>query len=102
MIATQKKLREARFFYDLLVSAEKQIMKQNGEASDFYLSAFLTATRSVSSVLETEEKQRFRPWYKQWKRRLTASESFASSLSAEAKRLASAGDFLSGPVAIAR
>ena len=75
MVATRKKLREARFFYDLLVSAEGQIMKQQGdEASDFYLSAFLTAARSVFWVLEVEEKKRFRPWYRQWKKHLTPAE----------------------------
>lgn len=75
MIATRKKLRESRFFYDLLVSAEGQIMKQQGEeASDYYLSAFLTAARSVPCVLESEEKLRFKKWYKQWKRRLKPAD----------------------------
>jgi hypothetical protein len=76
MIAAQKKLREARFFHDLLVSTEQQIMKQHGEeASDFYLSAFLSATRSVVSVFEdNDEKKRFNPWYKQWKRKLKPAE----------------------------
>ena len=60
MIATQKKLREARL-YDLLASEEQQLMRQNGEASDFYLSAFLAAARSVSWVLENKEKPRFKP-----------------------------------------
>lgn len=45
---TCKKLREAEFFYAALVSEEGKILKVHGEVGDFYLSAFLSAARSVT------------------------------------------------------
>ena len=61
--ATRKKLREADFFYRQLASEEGHIFKAEPEARDFYLSAFLSAARSVGDVIEAEEGDRYRQWF---------------------------------------
>jgi hypothetical protein len=59
---TQKKVREAEFFLDLLRTEETryspnaEVLGANGEVFDYYLSAFLGAAKSVSYVLEREAK----------------------------------------------
>jgi hypothetical protein len=59
---TQKKVREARFFLDLLRNEETryspnaEVLGANREVFDYYLSAFLGAAKSVRYVLEREAK----------------------------------------------
>src|SRR2546425_7540729 len=55
---TQKKLREARFFFDKISSHEKDF-HYDSEEFDFYVSAFLCAARSVTFFLHAENKA----WY---------------------------------------
>ena len=71
---TRRKLREARFFCDHLLK-EKQSNSFDSERFGFYLSAFLSASRSVQDVLKAEfiqsaensvQKGKRRPWYKDW------------------------------------
>jgi hypothetical protein len=71
---TQRKLREARFFLDYLVSESKRAVRNEPEAFTFFLSAFLGAARSVSFVLQKEEKQKYDAWFPSWKAALTSDE----------------------------
>lgn len=66
--ATQRKLREARFFYRQLVAEGDKTITSEPEAFFYFLSAFLSAGRSVTWVLQTEEKNKYDAWFPQWKR----------------------------------
>ena len=52
---TLKKLREARFFLAKMTK-DSRSTKLAGEDFDFYLSAFLSAGRSVTLVLQVEQQ----------------------------------------------
>jgi hypothetical protein len=64
---TERKLREARFFLGCMKSEErKRAAVPQPEAFDFYLSAFLSAGRSVTLVLQKEAgggEEHYRPWF---------------------------------------
>src|SRR5258706_6051871 len=72
--ATQKKLREATFFLSHLDREGTQAMLSPAEAFEFYLSAFLSAARSVTFVLEAEEPEKYRAWSRTWRATLTESD----------------------------
>lgn len=63
---TQKKLREARFFLNKLESEHKRAVRNEPEAFGFYMSAFLSAARSVTFALQKEEKQKYDQWFPGW------------------------------------
>lgn len=63
---TQKKLREARFFAELLGKANRQPVRNEPEQFEYYLSAFLSAARAVTWVLQHEEKDRYDAWSPAW------------------------------------
>ena len=71
---TRKKLREAGFFLRLLKEQESRIFRPEPEARDFYLSAFLSAARSVGDVVKVEEGERYRAWFEKRRKTLTAEE----------------------------
>jgi hypothetical protein len=65
--ATQKKLREARFFFQHLSNESQKPVSNDPETFEFYLNAFLSAARSVTLALQYEEKakyDRFSPWFR--------------------------------------
>lgn len=64
--ATQKKLREAKFFLRMLTDASQQVVRNEPEAFEFYLSAFLSAARSVTFALQYEEKDKYDAWFPGW------------------------------------
>jgi hypothetical protein len=64
--ATQKKLREAKFFLRSLNQASQEVFRNEPEASEFYLSAFLSAARSVTFALQYEEKDKYDAWFPTW------------------------------------
>jgi hypothetical protein len=70
---THKKLREARFFMNWLL-LESRTPRHDREDFYFYLSAFLTAARSVRDVLDNEHPS-YGAWYDIWKRNLPTEES---------------------------
>lgn len=71
--ATKKKLAEAQFFFDLLSTEGRPLAP--GDHFDFYLSAFLSAGRSVTLVLQKEEKEPYDAWFPDWIRnRISADE----------------------------
>lgn len=72
--ATQKKLRETRFFLRQLIQNRMQIVQTETEAFHCYLSAFLSAARSVTFVLQSEEKTKYDAWFPSWFDGLTEEE----------------------------
>ena len=64
--ATQKKLHEAKFFLRLLNQASQEVVRNEPEAFEFYLSAFLSAARSVTFALQYEEKDKYDAWFPIW------------------------------------
>jgi len=72
--ATKKKHREAGFFLQRLVEQEHRLYRPEPEARDYYLSAFLSAARSVGDFIVAEEKERYSNWFAQRKLSLTNEE----------------------------
>jgi hypothetical protein len=73
--ATQKKLAEARFFLGHMREEANKPNRQNPDAFDHYLSAFISAARSVLWVLHHERKEEWENFEPGWKSRLTGDES---------------------------
>jgi hypothetical protein len=65
---TERKLREAAFFLPLMTAEERKAARPEPEAFGFYLSAFLSAGRSVTFVLQKEAGGElvYRPWHDAW------------------------------------
>jgi hypothetical protein len=70
--ATQRKLREAKFFYQRLHDLPHPNHEQ--ESFRFYLSAFLSAAISVTDALSFEGKRKYRIWKPKWRKNLTPAE----------------------------
>jgi hypothetical protein len=68
---TQKKLQEVEFF---LRHLEKVTASDLPDAAEFYLSAFLSAARSVTFVLKSEYEAGYQQWFDAWRASLTQSE----------------------------
>jgi len=69
---TDRKLREAAFFLRLLTIEEGSTVLNDHDAFGFYLSAFLSAARSVTWVLQKEAgvgQDIYDPWYTAWEAR---------------------------------
>jgi hypothetical protein len=71
--ATRRKLREAEFFYQRLVDSLHPL-RGDPEEFGFYLSAFITAARSVPWALQSEEKAKYGAWNPTWESQLTNEE----------------------------
>jgi len=63
---TGQKLREAKFFFRLLNQTSQEVVLNAPEVFEFYLSAFLSAARSVTFVLQYEEKDKYDDWFPTW------------------------------------
>ena len=61
--ATRLKLAEAKFFYRKLAQAHKRLISEEPGSFGFYLSAFLSAARSVTLVLQAERKAQYDMWF---------------------------------------
>jgi hypothetical protein len=70
---TQKRLRAARFFYQRLVDS-KNPLRNEPEAFEFYLSAFIQLARTVPWVLKKEETAKYEAWNPRWEERLSPEE----------------------------
>jgi hypothetical protein len=77
---TQKKLREAHFFFRLLRQESQMDVRHDREAFEFYLNAFLSAARSVDNTLRFEEPDRYPEWFKRWFGNLSPDERDLSKL----------------------
>lgn len=71
---TKKKLREAQFFLAKLQRESQTRPPSEPEATEFYLSAFLSAARSVTFALQYEEKNKYDTWFPGWLERRTSDE----------------------------
>ena len=74
MEATKKKMREAHFYLLKLEQEQAAIWRPEPEASDFYLSAFLSAARSVGDTIVAEEGEPYLEWYRVRRPNLTPEE----------------------------
>ena len=72
--ATQKKLKEAQFFMAQLERELSSSGHNPSEAVEFYFSAFLSAARSVTFVLEAEEPSKYREWSPVWRQSRSENE----------------------------
>lgn len=63
---TQKKLREARFFLQHLQRVGPQPVRNDPEHFDFFMSAFLSAARSVTFALHNEQTRHYGEWFPSW------------------------------------
>jgi hypothetical protein len=64
--AAKKKLGETLFFLRLLINHREHIMGGEPHAFLYYLSAFLSAGRSVTFALQAEEKTKYDAWFPSW------------------------------------
>jgi hypothetical protein len=70
--ATHRKLREARFFHRHLMDLRHgRSATYEPEAFGFYFNAFISAARSVTWVLENEEKDTWEAWKPTWEATFT-------------------------------
>ena len=63
---TNEKLKEAAFFVAQLTRASDGMIGEEVAAFPYYLSAFLSAARSVTFVLQAEEKEKYDKWFPHW------------------------------------
>jgi hypothetical protein len=85
---TQKKLREAYFFLAQLERELSSSAQNSAEAVEFYFSAFLSAARSVTFVLEAEENSKYSEWSPVWRNSLSENERRLLSRFTEARNRA--------------
>jgi len=74
--ATTKKLRETRFFLAKLEREVTPLEPSHIEEAEFYFSAFLSAARSVTFVLEAEEPIKYVAWSPGWRASRSERERF--------------------------
>jgi hypothetical protein len=72
--ATRRKLSEAAFFLRKLIEVRERVASPEPEAFEYYLSAFLSAARSVTLVLQAEQKHGYDNWFPGWKDALSSDE----------------------------
>jgi hypothetical protein len=68
-----KKIAEAEFFLMLMCREERRSIG-NRDPFDYFLSAFLSAARTVDYRLRHEQKAIYKPWRKVWNARLTPED----------------------------
>ena len=73
ILQTQRKLREAKFFLKHLKHASGKAFGER-EHFHFYLSAFLSACRSVDYVLRNEQETKYKKWFPKWKATLSKDD----------------------------
>jgi hypothetical protein len=66
MHATRTKLAEASFFLHKLDAVSGKVFCPEPEAFGFYLSAFVSAGRSVTFALQAEHKREYDEWFPSW------------------------------------
>lgn len=64
--ATKFKLAEAEFFYEKIAELGRRAAVYEPAAFRFYFSAFLSAARSVTFVLQSEAKDQYDAWFPSW------------------------------------
>jgi hypothetical protein len=77
--ATKTKLEEAKFFNGLLRNEQNKppghlAAAQPNKAFLFYLSAFMSAARSIPWVMQNEDKEKYDKWLREWENTLTKDD----------------------------
>jgi hypothetical protein len=78
----QRKLREARFFYNHLVNVrpttvnarQPTVTADDPEAFRLYFSAFIQSARSVTWAIGNEEQEKWEAWKPKWEAQLSEEE----------------------------
>jgi hypothetical protein len=68
--AIRRKLAEAAFFFHKLKAEQQEVIHREPEAFECYLSAFLSAARSVVWRIQTKEQA----WFRRWREGLPADQ----------------------------
>ncbi|MBI3595303.1 MAG: hypothetical protein HY200_10130 [Nitrospirae bacterium] len=71
---TEKKLRETKFFLDNLIAVHRHPTEAHPEAFEHYLSAFLSAGRSVTIYLQNEAKKEYDEFFPVFEKSLSPQE----------------------------
>jgi hypothetical protein len=72
---TQRRLRQARFFYQHLLNEHQQTtFRHDPEAFEFYFSAFIQAARSITWTLGNEQADKWKAWKPNWEANRTPEE----------------------------
>jgi hypothetical protein len=79
---TNRRLRQARFFYQHLLDARHQT-KGDPDAFRFYFSAFIQTARSVTWTLGKEEPDKWKEWEPKWNANLNEEERKLNNLTNE-------------------
>jgi hypothetical protein len=74
IVATRRKLGEARFFYGHLVNERRKTSMYDPAAFRYYFSAFIQAARSVTWTLGNEEPEKWEAWEPKWKAKRSKEE----------------------------
>jgi hypothetical protein len=74
IVATRRKLGEARFFYGHLVNERRKTSMYDPAAFRYYFSAFIHAARSVTWTLGNEEPEKWEAWEPKWRDRRSTEE----------------------------
>lgn len=72
--STKFKLAEAEFFYGKIAELGRRTAVHEPAAFRFYFSAFLSAARSVTFVLQAEAKEQYDAWFPAWLSALPADQ----------------------------
>jgi hypothetical protein len=72
---TQRRLRQARFFYQHLLNERQQTtFRHDLEAFEFYFSAFIRSARTVTWTLKNEETEKWKEWEPKWRAKRSTDE----------------------------
>src|SRR5262249_51591848 len=71
---TQRRLRQARFFYEHLLDPPRTTTIGVSEAFQSYFNAFIQAARSVTWTLKNEEPEKWKAWEPKWRANQTSDE----------------------------
>jgi hypothetical protein len=71
LLETRRKLREAHFFLQLFKAEQARFLRNDPEASYYYLSALLSAARSVGDYACSEGGEQYKKWWGQRRAELT-------------------------------
>jgi hypothetical protein len=74
IVASRRKLDEARFFYGHLVRERQRSSRFDPREFRFYFSAFIQAARSVTWTLGNEEPEKWKAWEPKWRARRSNEE----------------------------
>jgi hypothetical protein len=87
--ATQDKLDEARFFLGKLRQKkqnQQQLAPTDPKVFRYYVSAFISAARSVPWALQSEEKEKYDAWIAKWDAKDSTADKELKKLTNELRR----------------